>query len=127
MSIDLQAQVLRDGRPLTAPTYWSGGLKSFEQGETATWKLFPGAANNGEVVVVTVHHAGHPYPHWASVHAMIAVDGIPWPEPLPGLLYVGGTPFLSGVPCVIAYPIMSEHANLNGLHTLLIRSIIRED
>lgn len=124
--VDLEVQVLRDGLPLTRPTRWSGGLKSFVPGEVATFKAFPGSFNSGEVVNVTVYHAGMMTPDWLLVQALIAIDGVPWPSPMPAQVFLNpGDAGVSydGWSAVINFPIMSHLPGLRGVHSLLIRTV----
>ena len=124
--IDIEAQVLRDGLPLTRPTRWASGLASFKPGTDASWKLFPGAASQGEPVNVALYHGGFVAPHWINVHALIQVDGVNWPNSKPGQVFVDDEvmwPY-GGWSCVINFPIMSDRGSLHGVHSLLLRTIV---
>lgn len=129
MIVDLEAQLLRDAQPLTRPTRWSHGGESFEPGKLTSWKLFPGAANNGEQVTVAVAHMGMVAPRWIAVQATISIDGITWPSPLPGQVYANHPPgwMYGSWSCVINYPIVSTLDTFKGVHTLLLRTIVTED
>lgn len=122
---DLIGQILRDGQPFTRPTRWSYGLQSFEDGVVANWKLFPGAYNtDGITASVAVRHAGAVSPHWALIHALISVDEICWPEPLPGMIYIPtpDTYTLADWSCAIHFPRLAVNERLGGTHTLLLRA-----
>lgn len=123
--------MLRDGLPLSSPTRWSSGLKSFEPGEVATWRLFGGSINNGEMVVATVYHAGMLTDNWVMVQALIAIDGIAWPSPRPAQVFLNvdypdGADRWSawdGWSAVVNFPIMSHLPTLRGTHSLLLRTV----
>lgn len=126
--------MLRDGAPLTRPTRWSAGLKSFVDSEDpvgepmiATWKLFPGAANQGESVNVTLVHLGES-DNWIYVRALIIVDQLTWPHSRPGHIYVDRDQhWPSGQPsCVINFPTLAVNPRLSGVHSLLLRTIVEE-
>lgn len=127
MIVDIEAQLLRDAQPLTRPTRWSWGAESFEPGKLTTLKLFPGSANNGEDVALSIAHMGWVAPGWIGVQALIRIDDIAWPSPLPGQVYVAAGP--DGWPygmwsCAINYPIVSTLDPFKGVHTLLLRTIV---
>lgn len=127
-TLDLDAQILRDGQPFTSPTRWSGGLASFDDGVTADWKLFPGAASNGENVHLWVTNLGPVADQWAGVHAVFSIDNNMW-RVRPGQLFV--EPYAhepiwpSGAwSCVIHFPQLSNLPAFAGTHTLLLRTLI---
>lgn len=126
MIIDLEAQLLRDGLPLTRPSRWSNGLDSFDVGRTATWKLFPGSVNMGEAVQIAVYNHGFIMPHWINVSALPSINGVAWPSPRPGQLFVDDLTMwpYGGWSCVTHYPIVSHIESFRGAHTLLLRTII---
>lgn len=127
-TLDIEAQLLRNGLPLTRPTRWGRGLGDFRRmNELAVLKMFPGSISNGEQVTLTViNTSGYSDDRsWIQVQSLIAVDGIAWPEPMPGSVYVN--PWGAGAwhewSSIVSFPIMSHLPTLEGTHTLLLRTV----
>jgi hypothetical protein len=91
----------------------------------ATWKLHPGAANQGEQLLVTVVHMGET-DGWIHVRAMINVDSINWPTSRPGAVWADDdNVWPSGQPsCVINFPHLADEGPLAGVMSLLLRTIV---
>lgn len=137
--VDLEAQVLKDGRPFTRPTRWSYGLGSFgDSPEPAHWRLRPGAANlDGYEVVIYVQHMGWMYntiegddayasKQWCLIRAQLSVDGVLWPQALPGQLWVPPDKVSDMLvwTCVIHFDWLADVTHhLAGVHSLLLRAI----
>ena len=123
-TIDIEAQVLRNGYPFTRPTRWSAGTASFEPGQLATWKLFGGSANLGENVGLSVVNLGYIAPDWFQVEAVLMIDLVPFPS-RPGALFVDSHRWTyGGWSCIIHFPIMSHMVSLGGHHDLLLRTVV---
>jgi hypothetical protein len=132
VSWDLEAQLLRDGRPLTRPTRWAPGLPLISfltpPDGKAVWKLYPGSASDGENIEVTVYQAGLINNDWCGVYAMISIDGIPLTSSRPGQLFLPSRHMQWDAwpwSCVMHLPIVSHEAHFEGTHTLLLRAIAR--
>lgn len=147
--IDLEAQVLRDGMSYGRPTRWSHGKASFgDNGEVATWKLHPGAANiptvdypQGVEVNVYVQELGGydasaltPEPaeffQWSIIRAGIQIAGQMWPQFNPGALWIPPQwapgmlgPMYDGYTYVSHFPPLAVAEPLSGTFTLLLRAI----
>lgn len=92
----------------------------------AAFKLFPGSANNGENVAVSLYHGGHIDPRWILVHANISIDAVAWPNAMPGQVFVDSDhrwPY-AGWTCVINFPTLSHLPGFAGTHTLLLRTVV---
>ena len=117
---------MRDGLPLTRPTRWSGGIDSFEPDKMAAFKLFPGSANTGQQVSVSIYHCGWVDPRWINIRTNISIDGVAWPNAMPGQVFVDSDhrwPY-AGWTCIVNFPVLSHLPGFAGTHTLLMRTVV---
>jgi hypothetical protein len=140
---DVEVQALRNGKPFTRPTWLIGGAipggsgdEGFLPGTVRSFALVPGAASDGEKVIVSLYHGGNAYflsdvGHGIIVHATLSVEGLVLPtgvrsgillmrDPQNGDVYDGWT-------CAMGFPHIAIAGPAAGVWDLLLRGLIRRD
>jgi len=120
-TVPVEIQLMRNWEPRSRPSI---GDLNVDTPIPSMTKLFPGAAAIGtENMIVTIEGATRVQPSWAALRVGLTIEGQPFSDPRPGLIFLGK----AGIPtCIIHLPVMAGEKSLmfRGWHTLLLRTVL---
>lgn len=126
--LTLEAQVLRNGLPLTRPTPHAVGavapVRSPGSAMVTPWiKLFPGAVNTGQDVSYIYTNQGS-LDGWMYGTVQVFIDSMPLSPPVPVTVYadIDNRWPNPGWSSITHFPIVSDREHFAGVHTLMLRA-----